>query len=74
MERLRLRIAADHEERLMERPKKRARSQPESPVQGQDVNHSEPRPETSDTIQHDPDYYFEDGSTVIRVENVLFKV
>lgn len=54
-----------------DRPNKRARSQ--SPVQDrpyQGFNHSK----TSETIQHDPDYYFEDGSTVVRVDNVLFKV
>ncbi|KAF8500537.1 hypothetical protein JB92DRAFT_2979214 [Gautieria morchelliformis] len=51
------------------RPRKRARSQ--TPVKEQeDLNRSEGFP----VFQHDPDYYFEDGSTVIRVEDVLFKV
>jgi hypothetical protein len=52
-----------------ERPRKRARSQ--SPAnEREDLSRSEGFP----VFQHDPDYYLEDGSTVIRVEDVLFKV
>lgn len=51
-----------------EPPKKRARSQ--SPVQVEDLKPTE----ASKAIYHDPDFYFEDGSTVILVEHVLFKV
>lgn len=56
-------------EETEDRPRKRARSQ--SPVGDRgDV----PLAEDPEALQHDLSYYFEDGSTVIRVENVLFKV
>ncbi|KAF8576694.1 hypothetical protein K439DRAFT_1664533 [Ramaria rubella] len=53
-------------ENLQERPKKRARSQ--SPQRDEADTRS------SQGVRHDPDYYFEDGSTVILVGEVLFKV
>jgi hypothetical protein len=44
-----------------ERPRKRARS-------------GSPALDVMMSIEHDPEYYFEDGSTIVRVQNILFKV
>ena len=60
------RLAQVQRDETEDRPRKRPRSQ--SPVEDLHL------PESSEDFQHDPNYYFEDGSTVIRVENVLFKV
>ncbi|KIJ27536.1 hypothetical protein M422DRAFT_784864 [Sphaerobolus stellatus SS14] len=48
------------------RPRKRARSETNM--------HADDTKQSPMDVHRDPDYYFEDGSAVILVQNVLFKV